>query len=456
MRKLSAVLLCIILLPCLCSCRETALPRAVKDKKPLALENYIKNDPPEEAPANDEPAAENPAESAPETLPDSEPTSAPEFSETPAASEPVFLEDIHEWADGNYLYNNNISFNRTDRFYMPFTREEQPAALWYGMENTSALDEVYDPSSAVEFAKAHWDDGLDVCAPFISRCLRAGGLSVGSDSSTSLCLMLLNSRLGFGQFLPINADTTVTLPDYASPGDVVQTYCSYEGLMIHSLMFVGNDENGLMKVCCHNSRNSGTYAFRCGSECYACGAPLREVFYYHFLSEGEELPEAVLGKDTLLMENVSCRVPDQAYDRQKALEYIESDPLDGIGQYGALRTSKALKAGGIDVSSPVQSALFMQLMKSRHGTMYSIAINPDRTVTLPDLAEAGDVCFLLCSDEAMIYSSFLIKGADKDGKMLAYSQDKINDDTKPFRVESVCPSSVCDGEIKEVILYHFD
>ena len=118
MLKLSAVLLCIILIPCLCSCRETALPRAVKDKKPLALENYIKNDPPEEAPADDKPAAENPAGSAPETLPDSEPTSASEFSETPAASEPVFLEDIHEWADGNYLYNNNISFNRTDRFYI--------------------------------------------------------------------------------------------------------------------------------------------------------------------------------------------------------------------------------------------------------------------------------------------------------------------------------------------------
>ncbi len=68
----------------------------------------------------------------------------------------------------------------------------------------------------------------------------------------------------------------------------------------------------------------------------------------------------------------------------------------------------------------------------------------------------GAICFLYCPREGLIYSSFLIKGADSVSKMLAYSQDKINNDSSPFRVESVCPGSKCGGEIRDVILFTFD
>lgn len=382
-----------------------------------------------------------------DTVPDSD--SVPE-------EPPVHIDDIHEWDEDNALYNINETYELTDRYFTPFEWIDQSAALWYGDENAAPLDEKYDPDKAVEFAKAHWNDGLDVCAPFISRCLEAGGLSIGSDSSTALCFKLLNSRFGFGQFLPMNADGTVTLPEYAAPGDVVQLYCSYEGLMIHSMIFVGNDELGRMKVCCHNPKNSGTYAFRYYKECNSCLTPLKEIFYFHFFGEDEERPEAVLeNSNTLLIENTGYVIPDQSYNRQSAVRAVMNDPIDGLGKLGAEQTSAALTAGGLYVETPIQTALFMRLMKSRLGAVYSVPINPDRTVTLPEFVKEGDVCFLCCHDESLIYSSFIIKGADADGKMLGYTRDMINSEYEAFKAESVCPSSICDGEVTEALIFHF-
>lgn len=372
-------------------------------------------------------------------------------------TEPEFIVDIHEWAEDNVLYNINNTYELTDRYYLPFNRVDKTAALWYGAGNVPALDEKYDAVKAVTFAKAHWNDGLDVCAPFISRCLKEGDLSVGSDSSTALCFKLLNSRLGFGQFLPMNDDKTVTLPEYARPGDIVQLYCSYEGLMIHSMIVVGKDEYGRMKVCCHNPEDSGEDAFRYEKLCNSCLSPLREVFFFHFYDEDESAPDIIReNQDLLLYEDSGFAIPNQYYDRRHAAEFARSSPIDGIGQFGAERTSAALAAGGLNVGVPIQTALFMQLMKSRLGAVYSIPINPDRTVTLPRFAEEGNVCFLYCSEEALIYSSFIVNGTDEDGKMLGCSRDKINDEKSAFKVESVCPSSICNGKINEVLLFHFN
>lgn len=370
---------------------------------------------------------------------------------------PVFIDDIHEWADGNCLYNINGTYDNYERQNAKFASVNSPAELWRGVKNAPALGGEYDRSAAAGFAKLHWNDDLDLCAPFVSRCLNAGGLSISTDSSTSLCLMLLNSRLGFGEFIPINPDRTVTLPDYAKEGDIVENLCPYEGLMIHSMIYVGDDEYGNMKVCCHNEENSGKYTYLVAEECKDCTTPINEVFFYHFISEGELLPKSIQKDgDVLLFENTGYAIPKQSYSSKNAAEYARENPLDGIGQFGAEHTSRALSAGGLSVGYPVQSALFFQLMKSRLGEMQSIAINPDRTITLPNYVKEGDVCFLYCPREGIMYSSFIIKGADSDGKMLAYSYDKVNDDAQAFRVENICPGSKCGGEIKDAIIYHFD
>lgn len=370
---------------------------------------------------------------------------------------PVFLSDIHEWADGNRLYNINDTYTDGERYRAEFETINCPAELWRGVKNAPALFEEYDRAAAVSFAKAHWNDELDLCAAFVSRCLNAGGLSLSTDSSSSLALLLLNTRAGFGEFIAVSQDRTVKLPEYAEAGDIVELYCPYEGLMVHSTIFVGNDDLGNMKVCCHNEENSGEYTYLVDDNCKSCGTPIKEVFFYHFKSPGETLPADIQSDvDILLFERSGYAVPNQIYNANKSAEYARKNPLDGVGQFGAEHTSKALAEGGLSVGYPVQTALFFQLMKTRHGEMRSIAINPDRTVTLPENAKAGDICFLYCPREGLIYSSFVIKGADSGGKMLAYSFDKINDDSAPFRVESVCPGSKCGGEIRDVAVFLFE
>ena len=43
-----------------------------------------------------------------------------------------------------------------------------------------ASAEGYDPSAALAYAKAHWNDGKGLCAEFVRDCLRAGGLTPDS------------------------------------------------------------------------------------------------------------------------------------------------------------------------------------------------------------------------------------------------------------------------------------
>ena len=49
-----------------------------------------------------------------------------------------------------------------------------------GSINASAA--TYSASSAVSFANSHWNDGVGLCAEFVSRCLAAGGISIPNSA----------------------------------------------------------------------------------------------------------------------------------------------------------------------------------------------------------------------------------------------------------------------------------
>lgn len=96
----------------------------------------------------------------------------------------------------------------------------------------------------------------------------------------------------------------------------------------------------------------------------------------------------------------------------------------------------------------------MQLLKSRLGSAYTLPVNQNRTVYLPDFAEEGDACFIYCPEDAIMFSSFLISGKDEYGRMTAHSYDLLNNGRSAFKVDSICPG--CDCEVDEVVFYHFD
>ena len=366
----------------------------------------------------------------------------------------------HDMSNGNTLYNPNVTDkSNTARYYADFEWKSDPRALW-----TSSIDEVpwagYDPDAAVEYGFEHWNDGMGLCAAFLSRCLKAGGIINYSESSTALTLQLLHSRLGFGQFLAFDKDDkTITLPEYARPGDVVQIYCSFEGCVIHSTLMVGTDEDGKLKAVCHNLANSGESAYLVDSlndPCLYCDSETAEIFFYHFYRDDDEnLPSAVLqDKKILLWEENAYIIPGESYDREAALDYARRNHKDGIGYKGAMHTSEILKAGGLSVGYPNQSALFLQLLKSHLGEARSQSIRSDRTVTLPVYAKAGDVGFVYCPKDGIITSSFIISGKDSAGRMTALSYDLVNDGKSAFRIEDECVG--CGTALSEVIIYCFD
>lgn len=367
---------------------------------------------------------------------------------------------IHDLSTGNFIYNPNVTDTSNEaRYYGDFVWKDEPKALWI-----SSIEDKpwasYDADGAVAYGKAHWDDGVGLCAPFISRCITEGGkITEYTESSTAITLQLLHSRLGFGQFVPYNkSDHTVTLPSYARPGDVVQIYCSYEGVMIHSLLMVGTDENGKLRVVCHNYRNSGAYAFVVDSlndPCYDCESETFEMFFYHFYRDDDEgLPEAVVKNRNIMLWEEKGYFMEEEYDREAALEYARNHPDDGLGYYGASHTSDILRAGGLSVGYPNQSALFLQLLKSHQGTAYSQNVRADRTVILPQYAKAGDIGFVYCPYDGTMISSFIISGSDDTSRMIALSYDMLNDGTSAFKVDSRCIG--CGDDIKEVVIYCFD
>lgn len=361
---------------------------------------------------------------------------------------------------GNTLYNANEVCDYDDRLFAKFQKVNEPADLWDAPDGglyKDTADEIYDPEAAVKFARAHWNDDLDLCAPFVSRCLKAGGLSVSSESSTALCMYLLHSGLGFGTFVPINSDLTITLPEYAAPGDVAQVLCPYEGSMDHSLIVVERDENDKMHVCAHNFPDSGKYPFRAGPGCGICSVgKVNEVFLFHFYTKEEkaQLEAAEQSEKYIVLSELGGYLIPQRYNREKAIEYAKNNPCDGIGKFGAAHLSQVFLEGGIYITYDFQSALFIQLLKSRLGMAHSLYINNDRTVTLPEYAREGDAGFIYCNGDGTFISSFLIAGADERGRMIAYSYDEINDGKSAFKIDSVCPG--CGADIREFVLYHFD
>lgn len=450
MKKTIALSLALFIIMTLCGCQRTEIPSIIgssTNPAPIGSINAEK-------------------ESSENTVPDI--VSDPNPSETNGGERPTlppeeldeeYIYDPHDW-EYNRLYNYNVTDTSYDkRYYGDFEWVNSSKTLWTGAEGVQPT-ETYDPDAAVAYGREHWDDGEGLCAPFISRCLLAGGITEYTESSTSITLQLLNSHLGFGQFLQYDkSDHTIPLPSYARPGDVVQIYCSYEGVMIHSLLMVAPSRRGRLKAVCHNYRNNGEYEFRIddlNDPCYDCESETVEVFFYHFYRDDDTgLPQEVVDDPNIILwEEKGYCIQDEEFDRASALEYAMKYHEDGVGSIGAEHTSAILRNGGITVSYPNQSALFFQLLKTHLGSAYSLSVNINRTVYLPEFASAGDICFGYCPEDGIMFTSFIIAGTDEYGRMVAHSYDKVNDGKSAFKVESVCPG--CDCKISEVVLYHFD
>ena len=115
---------------------------------------------------------------------------------------------------------------------------------------------TYDPSAAVAYAAAHWNDGKGECAEFVRDCLRAGGLtSLTSINTSGLMNQIINAGYGEKYRLVESSDGKFLMSDNSAilaPGDPIIFYCATCGFYPH-LLLCGTGSGGYVTYYAHNN-----------------------------------------------------------------------------------------------------------------------------------------------------------------------------------------------------------
>ena len=144
----------------------------------------------------------------------------------------------------------------------------------------------YDAAAALRYAEAHWNDGVGLCAQFVSECIKAGGVNIYNLSCTALRGQLISSNLITEHTVSLSGGylSKSALSGELEPGDIVMYYCSAETdgkPYVHAVLCNGFDSNGRMKAYAHNSAKNGKTAM-IYSKCGYCGNAIKTAHVFHF------------------------------------------------------------------------------------------------------------------------------------------------------------------------------
>lgn len=140
--------------------------------------------------------------------------------------------------------------------------------------NSVAADEYYSVSKALNYAEKNWDNGIGLCADFVSKCLQAGGVDVYSASCYSLYNQL-NGKYGTAYKLNLTGGTSgrlsmTTNDGKLEKGDPIFYKCNYCGDFEHVVICNGANSEGYSQDYAHNNAHNGkktTYTYsHCGGE----------------------------------------------------------------------------------------------------------------------------------------------------------------------------------------------
>lgn len=116
---------------------------------------------------------------------------------------------------------------------------------------------TYDASKALAYAKSHWNDGVGLCAEFVSNCVNAGGLNIGMMRTVWLMYTQLPSKLGVSwQKLTLTSDGYATKSanaDKLAAGDIVISFCFKHEDTPHVMLCGGYSSSGLATFYAHNN-----------------------------------------------------------------------------------------------------------------------------------------------------------------------------------------------------------
>lgn len=114
---------------------------------------------------------------------------------------------------------------------------------------------TYDPIAALDYAKAHWNDGKGKCAEFVSDCLRAGGFYEYYHITAATLGQGLQK---YGKKIKCNTTpgNIIKASDFEgqlTPGDVIiWEGSSWPNTSGHATIYYRTDEQGYIRIYQHN------------------------------------------------------------------------------------------------------------------------------------------------------------------------------------------------------------
>ena len=139
---------------------------------------------------------------------------------------------------------------------------------------SAAKNETYNASKALKYAKNNWNNGIGLCADFVSKCLQAGGVDVYGETVIDLYNQL-KDEYGTSYKLKLTNGTSGKISMSANSGklkkgDPIFYKCNYCGEFEHVVICNGENSDGYSQDYAHNKAHNGkktTYTYRhCGGE----------------------------------------------------------------------------------------------------------------------------------------------------------------------------------------------
>lgn len=167
--------------------------------------------------------------------------------------------------------------------------------------SASAVSTTYSSQKALQYAKNHWNDGNELCAGFVSNCLKSGGLVSWnrecSNLYSQLCKEVVNgAKIASIQYLKTSGNYIRVADNKGkvSKGDVLFWLCSgcpsdtVGGPYQHTALI--SDVSGTyVKVYQHNGAVNNQAAYV--GTCYECGRPYSDMVVVHFNSSAASSPK---------------------------------------------------------------------------------------------------------------------------------------------------------------------
>lgn len=274
-------------------------------------------------------------------------------------------------------------------------------------KNVEAANYSYNVEAAMEYAEAHWNDGVGLCAEFVSKCVQAGGINIPTKAVTTDCFWAVASATGVSkQELVLASNGYAYKNDNVgklSRGDIVMQRCYTHDVSPHILICAGFDSNGVALFYAHNRA-------------------LHKEYYR-------------LDKNYAYQHNDSCNIgawvlhinnSEDGYNVESTIAYAEAHWNDGVGLCAEF-VSKCVQAGGINISTEVVTSNCFNAIANATGVTEQYLTVTSGGYALKSQNEGklsrGDIVMSWCAEHSRGPHIMLCGGFDSSGYATFYAHN---------------------------------